>query len=48
MLQYQQYDPKDDFECELHILVHQSQAGCVIGRGGTKIKELRDVSSKKQ
>lgn len=32
-------------ECELRILVHQSLAGCVIGRGGTKIKELKDVSA---
>ncbi|KAL9699043.1 hypothetical protein quinque_002484 [Culex quinquefasciatus] len=29
-------------EYELRILVHQSLAGCVIGRGGTKIKELKD------
>jgi len=26
---------------ELRLLVHQSQAGCIIGRGGDKIKELR-------
>jgi len=29
---------------ELRLLIHQSQAGCVIGRGGDKIKELRIVS----
>lgn len=31
-----------DFECEVHALVHQSQAGCIIGRAGFKIKELRE------
>jgi ribosomal protein S3 len=25
------------------MLVHQSQAGAVIGKGGSKIKELREV-----
>jgi len=34
-----------DFHCEIRILVHQSQAGCVIGRAGFKIKELREVST---
>jgi heterogeneous nuclear ribonucleoprotein K len=29
---------------ELRLLVHQSQAGCIIGRGGDKIKELRIVT----
>lgn len=33
-----------DFDCELRILIHQSQAGCVIGRAGFKIKELREVT----
>lgn len=28
------------------MLVHQSQAGCIIGKGGLKIKELREVSQK--
>ncbi|XP_064607595.1 heterogeneous nuclear ribonucleoprotein K-like isoform X2 [Liolophura sinensis] len=38
---YQQY--KDlDFDCELRLLIHQSQAGCIIGRAGFKIKELRE------
>jgi heterogeneous nuclear ribonucleoprotein K len=38
---YQQY--KDlDFECDIRMLVHQSQAGCIIGRAGFKIKELRE------
>lgn len=32
----------DNFDCELRMLVHQSQAGCVIGRAGFKIKELRE------
>ncbi|XP_058831790.1 heterogeneous nuclear ribonucleoprotein K isoform X2 [Topomyia yanbarensis] len=35
-------DKAGDNEYELRILVHQSLAGCVIGRGGTKIKELKD------
>lgn len=26
------------------MMIHQSQAGCVIGRAGQKIKEIRDVS----
>lgn len=29
-------------DSDVRILVHQSQAGCVIGKGGTKIKELRE------
>lgn len=28
------------------MLVHQSQAGCIIGRAGFKIKELREVRLK--
>ncbi|KAK3894423.1 hypothetical protein Pcinc_001819 [Petrolisthes cinctipes] len=32
-------------ESDARILVHQSQAGCVIGKGGSKIKELREVST---
>ncbi|XP_078571594.1 heterogeneous nuclear ribonucleoprotein K-like isoform X1 [Branchiostoma floridae x Branchiostoma japonicum] len=31
-----------NFNCELRMLVHQSQAGCIIGRAGFKIKELRE------
>lgn len=31
-------------EIDIRMLVHQSQAGCVIGKGGLKIKELREVS----
>ncbi|XP_026680079.1 heterogeneous nuclear ribonucleoprotein K-like [Diaphorina citri] len=31
---------KDDYD--IRLIVHQSQAGCIIGKGGTKIKELRD------
>ncbi|XP_026287837.1 heterogeneous nuclear ribonucleoprotein K isoform X1 [Frankliniella occidentalis] len=27
---------------DLRMLVHQSQAGCIIGKGGLKVKELRD------
>ncbi|KAK7085292.1 hypothetical protein SK128_012970 [Halocaridina rubra] len=35
---------KGNTETDARILVHQSQAGCVIGKGGSKIKELREVS----
>lgn len=31
-------------EIDLRVLIHQSLAGCVIGKGGSKIKEIRDVS----
>ncbi|GAB6018779.1 hypothetical protein CHUAL_000444 [Chamberlinius hualienensis] len=31
-----------EFECEIRVLVHQSHAGCIIGRAGFKIKELRE------
>ena len=41
-LQYKNYRD-DDFDCEMRVLVHQSQAGCIIGRAGFKIKELREV-----
>ena len=40
--QYQKHQDMD-FDCELRVLIHQSQAGCVIGRAGFKIKELREV-----
>ena len=33
-----------NFDCEVRILVHQSQVGSIIGRAGSKIKELRDVT----
>lgn len=33
-----------DTEIDLRLLIHQSLAGCVIGKGGGKIKEIRDVS----
>ncbi|XP_046688619.1 heterogeneous nuclear ribonucleoprotein K homolog, partial [Homalodisca vitripennis] len=26
----------------IRMLVHQSQAGCIIGKGGLKVKELRE------
>ncbi|XP_033750808.1 heterogeneous nuclear ribonucleoprotein K-like isoform X1 [Pecten maximus] len=32
----------ENFDCEMRLLVHQSQAGCIIGRAGFKIKELRE------
>ncbi|XP_071952475.1 heterogeneous nuclear ribonucleoprotein K-like [Antedon mediterranea] len=34
----------DELQIEVRMLVHQSQAGAVIGRAGFKIKELRDQS----
>lgn len=40
MLLYLQKDDEND--CRL--LIHQSLAGCVIGKGGSKIREIRDVS----
>ncbi|XP_018322746.1 heterogeneous nuclear ribonucleoprotein K isoform X2 [Agrilus planipennis] len=29
-------------DLDLRMMIHQSQAGCVIGKGGSKIKEIRD------
>ncbi|XP_065214267.1 heterogeneous nuclear ribonucleoprotein K isoform X2 [Planococcus citri] len=29
-------------DVDLRVLVHQSQAGCIIGKGGGKVKELRE------
>lgn len=37
-------DDDDDGMLDYRILVHESQAGSVIGRGGERIKEWRDVS----
>lgn len=34
-----------DEEFDVRLLIHQSLAGCVIGKGGQKIKEIRDVST---
>lgn len=31
-----------EFDCEIRMIVHQSQAGCIIGRAGFKVKELRE------
>ncbi|CAD6998613.1 unnamed protein product [Ceratitis capitata] len=41
MLKY--FEERDD-EVDVRLLIHQSLAGCVIGKGGQKIKEIRDVS----
>lgn len=30
-------------DSDARLLVHQSQIGCIIGRGGAKVKELREV-----
>jgi len=35
--------PNDDEESEIRFLIHQSQAGAIIGRGGNKVKEMREV-----
>jgi hypothetical protein len=32
-------------DLDVRLLIHQSRAGCVIGKAGAKIKELREVSS---
>ena len=32
-------------EVELRMMVHQSQAGCVIGKAGSKLKQLRNDHS---
>ncbi|XP_030387960.1 heterogeneous nuclear ribonucleoprotein K isoform X2 [Scaptodrosophila lebanonensis] len=39
MLKY--FEERDD-EFDVRLLIHQSLAGCVIGKGGQKIKEIRD------
>uniref|UniRef100_A0A1L8DH17 Putative polyc-binding hnrnp-k protein hrb57a/hnrnp n=1 Tax=Nyssomyia neivai TaxID=330878 RepID=A0A1L8DH17_9DIPT len=36
------FEGKEDGEIDLRLLIHQSLAGCVIGKSGSKIKELRD------
>lgn len=41
----QKFNSNEGASTELRLLVHQSQAGCIIGRGGDKIKDLRIVSS---
>lgn len=33
---------RSDSESEVRMIVHQSQAGCIIGRSGGKVKELRE------
>lgn len=33
---------KKNTDLEIRVLVHQSHAGAIIGRGGAKIKELRE------
>lgn len=33
---------RSDSESEVRMIVHQSQAGCIIGRSGFKVKELRE------
>lgn len=34
--------PQNDGGVDLRLLVHQSHAGCIIGKGGGKVKELRE------
>ncbi|XP_055707531.1 heterogeneous nuclear ribonucleoprotein K isoform X2 [Phlebotomus papatasi] len=36
------FEEKEEGEIDLRLLIHQSLAGCVIGKAGSKIKELRD------
>lgn len=38
--------PQRDEDFDVRLLIHQSLAGCVIGKGGQKIKEIRDVSNR--
>lgn len=38
----QNRDGESSNKSELRILVHQSHAGAVIGRGGKKIREIRE------
>ncbi|CAH1796502.1 unnamed protein product [Owenia fusiformis] len=35
-------DQHGQFEGDINMLVHTSQAGCIIGRGGNQIKQLRE------
>lgn len=37
-------DNPGETDVDVRMLVHQSQAGCIIGKGGLKVKELREVS----
>lgn len=37
-------DNQGETDVDVRMLVHQSQAGCIIGKGGLKVKELREVS----
>lgn len=37
--------PQVEGSCDVRLLIHQSQAGAVIGRSGSKVKELREVLS---
>jgi heterogeneous nuclear ribonucleoprotein K len=43
LLEDNQKQQNAEYTTELRLMIHQSQAGCVIGRGGDKIKELRQV-----
>lgn len=36
-------DNQGETDVDVRMLVHQSQAGCIIGKGGLKVKELREV-----
>lgn len=37
-------DNQGETDVDVRMLVHQSQAGCIIGKGGLKVKELREVN----
>lgn len=45
MMSFSVYPLQRDEDFDVRLLIHQSLAGCVIGKGGQKIKEIRDVSS---
>lgn len=40
----QHFDKTNGDEFELRVLLHQSLAGCVIGKNGTKIKEIKELT----
>ncbi|KAL3288774.1 hypothetical protein HHI36_003208, partial [Cryptolaemus montrouzieri] len=38
----EEHSGSNSVELDLRMMIHQSQAGCVIGKGGYKIKEIRE------
>lgn len=41
---YQEHKDSE-FECEIRMLIHQSQVGCIIGQQGSRIKEIREKAA---